>query len=372
MRSSLTAGAYEAIARLVGTVVPMNGDPIVERAPSAPRGRVVLAAAVVAVVAAVVAATLVVVNRRPDAPGTAVGAVPHRLVLADPAPRDRTVYQGLGTWVDVYDYNPAHQSAGAAPAVGPTTVDAMAAAGVRTLFLQGARSSDDRAPGDLVRPDLLAEFLIRAHRAGVRVVGWYLPTFEDPAADSRRLAAIANFEVIGHRFDGVAVDIEANQTVPDLAERNRRLIDISTVTRAALGTDALGAIVPPPVQTEVINPSFWPAFPWRELAPLYDVWLPMAYWTFRKADSAYHDGYTYAEESTRRLRADLGDPAAAVHAIGGISDAATPDEIQRFVQSLVDTGAVGGSMYDWQTLDDSKRVLLRDAFASVTLPAPAG
>lgn len=145
---------------------------------------------------------------------------------------------------------------------------------------------------------------------------------------------------------------------------------------AAVGDDPVGAIVPPPVQTEVINTSFWPGFPWTEIAEVYDVWLPMSYWSFRSDSSGYGEGYTYHEESTRRLRANVGDPDAPVHGIGGIGGLdgiddppdppeplATLEEIERFVVALADTGSIGGSIYDWDTLEPAVRVRLAELFA---------
>ena len=87
---------------------------------------------------------------------------------------------------------------------------------------------------------------------------------------------------------------------------------------AADGVDGpMGAIVLPPVQIEVVNTNYWPDFPWAELGSLYDVWLPMSYWSFRSGQ--YGDGYTYHEESVRRLRSNLGRPRSpSVHGIGGI------------------------------------------------------
>jgi len=192
------------------------------------------------------------------------------------------------------------------------------------------------------------------------VVAWYLPTFDDVERDVRRVEQLLALEVLGHRFDGVALDIELTEAVPDHAERNRRLVELSTRVRAAAGDATLGAIVLPPVQLEVVNPALWPEFPWGELAPLYDVWLPMSYWTFRSDDSGYGDGYAYNEESTRRLRERVDDPAAPVHGIGGIGDEAPPAELDAFVRSLVDTDSVGGSIYDWNTLDVTARALLAD------------
>jgi hypothetical protein len=243
---------------------------------------------------------------------------------------------------------------------------------VRTVFLQVARD-DPRSPGGVVDRALAAELLLRAHRRGLRVVGWYLPTFVDASVDRARLAQIADFTVLGHRFDGVAVDIEDTNDLPDVDERNQRLVDLSTSLRASSGTDTLGAIVLPPVLTEVVNEQFWPDFPWAQVRPLYDVWLPMSYWTFRKASSGYKDGYTYNDESIRRMRNDLGDPAALVHAIGGIGDLVTDDDLDRFAQSLADDQAIGGSIYDWNSMTAATRAALQARFATgpaAHLPKP--
>ena len=216
----------------------------------------------------------------------------------------------------------------------------------------------------MIDPDVLAQFLLRAHRNDMRVVGWYLPKFADVDLDLRRLEAISDFRVLGHRFDGVAVDIEFTGAVPDHAARNQSLIQLSQRLRDSVGDDALGAIVLPPVQLEVVNQRLWPGFPYSELSGVYDVWLPMSYWTFRRQDSGYHDGYHYNYESIVRLRTNLGDDDALVHGVGGIGDEASAAELDGFVRSLVDTGAVGGSIYDWRTLGTDARELLADDFAT--------
>ena len=108
----------------------------------------------------------------------------------------------------------------------------------------------------------------------------------------------------------------------------------------------------PPVLIEVVNEDFWPGFPWAAIAPFYDVWQPMSYWSFRSDASGYGDSYTYNEESIRRLRANLGEPDAIVHAIRGIGGidgiddgdqrSRAIEELERFVDSLADTGSIGG------------------------------
>jgi hypothetical protein len=282
-----------------------------------------------------------------DDPPLGLPGVP--AVVADDAPdvhRDVDVHAGYGTWVDVYDYLPGGS---APPPVTADTVADMADQGVRTLYLQAARF--DEARSDLLTdPGLLAELLVRAHEEGMRVVGWYLPRFVDLDRDLAYLQAISDFEVLGHRFDGVAVDIEWTEGVPDHAERSERLVELSERLRDEVGDDALGAIVLPPVQIEVVNRRKWPDFPWREIADLYDVWLPMGYWTERAPESGYDDGGRYTDENIRRLRANLDDPDAPVHAIGGIGDRVTAEQAQRFADAIVDNDAIGGSIYDWSTL----------------------
>ena len=320
-------------------------------------------------IAIVVVGWLVVrfAGAEPDV-GDRTGSATGDLLAHTPFDRDLVPYEGQGAWVDVFDFAPAYQDPGQAPEITPAVVDEMADLGVRTLYIQAARN-DPRSPEMIVDERLLAEFLLRAHERDMRVVGWYLPKFADVDADLAHLVAMSDFEVAGHAFDGVAVDIEFTEDVPDHVERGARLTELSQRQREATGDEALGAIVLPPVLTEVVNPMFWPSFPWAELAPLYDVWLPMSYWTFRSADSGYTDGYAYNTESTQRLRANLDQPDAVVHGIGGIGDEVTPETLLEFGRSLVDTGSIGGSIYDWRTMSPENRAVMAELFA-VDLAGP--
>ena len=81
-------------------------------------------------------------------------------------------------------------------------------------------------------------------------------------------------------FEGISVDVESRK-VADVAERNRRLVALSSALRQSLPGRTIGGIVLPPVVMEVINPNYWPDFPWSGIAPYFDVWLPMSYWTNR-------------------------------------------------------------------------------------------
>lgn len=276
---------------------------------------------------------------------------------------DLSPYEGLGMWVDVFDFEPAYQGPGQQVPVTVSALDDMAARGVTAVYLQAAR--DDDTTRGLVDEVLLSAWLERAHDLGIGVVAWFLPKFRSVDADLAKLVEVHEFRSPrGDRFDGLAVDIEETQVVTDVAERNRRLVELSTRLREAVGDDvALGANVLPTVQIEVVNPSFWPDFPWEELAPLYDVWVPMTYWTLRKEE--WRDAERYVTETVERMRDRLGDPDAPVHPIGGIADEVTAADVEGYARALAATSALGGSWYDYRTMTP----VVWDALANVTAPA---
>ncbi len=276
-----------------------------------------------------------------------------------PLPRSLEAYRGQGAWVDVYDFVPAYAQGD--PPLAPSAVDAMAERGVHTLFLQAARW-DDTTPEGLIDRRLLWSFLRRAHEHGMFVVGWYLPKFDDVARDLDRLRQIRDFTFLGEQFDGIGVDIEYTEGVPDVGARNAALVALSHRFRAETRQMPISAIVIPAVQLEVVNEKYWPGFPYAEIAGDYDVWQPMAYWSFRS--KPYDDGYRYVKESVDRLRNNLGNPFAVVNPIGGIADEVKDEHMVQFAQALRDVNAVGGGMYDWNTLPPGRQWLLRNAFVS--------
>lgn len=304
-------------------------------------------------------APLTTTTTAPPAARAPVPPAPVVLPPFTPPPRrDLSAYRGLGTWVDAFDFSPQFQPNGAPPAVTTDTIDQMAAEGVRSLYLQAAKD-DTRSPGPLVSPELLGPMLARAHARGIKVVAWYLPKFYDLDSDMRRLLAMRDFRFEGQGFDGIGLDIEWRRDVPDHAERSLRLIELSRRLREAMGDAAISAIPLPPVVMEVVNPNYWPGFPWREIAPFYDVWLPMGYWTFRTQSSGYRDGYRYTEENIRRMRANLGLADAPVHALGGTDNRSTDDDYRGFVRAAVEQRAIGASIYDWRTTPPQAWEILR-------------
>ena len=283
---------------------------------------------------------------RQGLPAARTTAEPSDPAIGEPADAG-SPYAGVGTWLSRYRIT--REFGGAAPPVTPADVDAMADAGVHTLYLQPA-ADDPRYPG-LLSTDLLGEFLVRAHARDMQVVAWYLPRFGNIAGDLRRLQEIADFRVDGRGFDSIAVDIEFTDAV-ELVPRNAALLDLSRQLRAALPDVELGAIVLPPVVTDVLNTAYWPEFPWRELREFYDVWLPMAYWSNR-SEEGFTDPHWYVTENIARVRRHLDDPCAVVSVIGGYDLQETADDYAAMVRAATEQQAVGVSIWDWPTTPPS-------------------
>ena len=228
------------------------------------------------------------------------------------------------------------------PVVTAADVDRMADEGVQTLYVQTAKHD---TPDDILDRDLLEPILEQARARGLAIVAWYLPTFEDVENDLRRLRASAALGV-----HALGVDIES-RAVADVPERNRRLIELSGRLRQTFPDTSIAAIVLPPVVLEVINQAFWPSFPYREIAPFYDAWMPMSYWTNRTQESGYRDAHRYTDENIRRLRNNVGQEGLAVHPIGGIGDETTAADLDGFHAASLAHGSIGGSIYDYRTTD---------------------
>lgn len=245
------------------------------------------------------------------------------------------VYRGVGAWVDMYD--PAELDN-----PWPALVE-MRSRGVRTLYLETASW---RVPSDLdFRDEQAVElFLDEAHALGLRVVAWYLPGLDDLRVDLRRSRAVLSYATPrgGQRFDGFAVDIES-QRVRAVPARNAALMRYSRALRRLAGAGyALGAIVPD-LRSTTVSPGLWPGFPFRAAARYYDVFMPMAYSSYRGHGSAFV--YRYARANALGVRALTG--GRPVHMIGGLSDALSAGEAAGFVRGARSAGAIGASFYDF-------------------------
>ena len=258
-------------------------------------------------------------------------------------------YRGLGSWVDMYDARAWDDPAAA--------LKDMQARGVRTLFLETANYHLPADASTMFRRDDAGKLIQEAHARGIRVVAWYLPGFKDPAKDYRRsMAAIRYRTPDGQAFDSFTLDIEAS-IVKDVDVRNSRLRTLSNRIRAAVGSAyPLGACIPSPAGMAV-NASYWPGFPYRTLAGVYDVFVPMGYYTY------HGDGYTNAYRDTREniriIREETGRASIPIHVIAGDGAKSSGGETTAYVRALRENGALGGSMYDWATTSDASWRALR-------------
>jgi hypothetical protein len=251
------------------------------------------------------------------------------------APAAADVFQGLGTWIDVYD---------TAVYATPNALAArLATRGVRTAWIETA---NDRSKTDVVDPIGLGRTVDALHARGIRVVGWYLPGHDNHARDVRRTRALLSFRTPqGGAFDGVALDVESLRN-KNVKQRTARVIDLLTRLRSEGGSTPVAAITYPPRAFER-HLSWWPAFPWASIASQVDAFVPMLY--TGGGFKGYDATYGYVARSLRLLRAAVG-PDVAVHAAGGVANRMTADELRAFDDAVLDDGtATGWSLYDLQT-----------------------
>lgn len=271
-------------------------------------------------------------TRKPAPPVSQVSRVPVERALQSLD----GVFSGLGAWVDLYDY--------ATLPVGPT-IARMRTAGVRTLYMETGTSGTR----DAVVPASVP-WLIAAHRAGLKVVAWYLPYYVNVAADVTRTVWIAHFHPQGIHFDGIGVDIEYKGAQPNNNRWNANVVaHMRGVRRFLKASYPLAAIVPPPLQMR-LAPLTWRGFPWGALGAASSEVMLMNYWSYRtgcphdKLQCPY-DFTKYNVLITRRLiGADV-----PIHVIGGVADQISHAQLMQFIQAAFDANADGGSIYDSAT-----------------------
>ncbi len=199
------------------------------------------------------------------------------------------------------------------------------------------------------RAALLKRIVARAHVRGMRVVGWYLPQFLDVGVDIRRMSAIA-----GLGMDGIGIDIESTDN-PNVADRTDKLLAEVRFLRLLHPDVPMAAIPVTPVIWEQLNRSWWPNFPYRELSNYVDAWMPMAYWSYRRAGSfpEWGDPAHYVVESVTRLRVLTGRPNLPVHPIGGEGTDMSVDDARAMAWAVAHSRSIGGSIYDDRTTPPS-------------------
>ncbi len=246
------------------------------------------------------------------------------------------VFQGLGTWIDVYDTTLYASPTGLA--------SRLAARGVRTAWIETA---NDRSTVDVVQAAGLGRVVDALHARGITVVAWYLPGHDNHVRDLRRTRAMLSFRTPqGGSFDGVALDIESLRN-KNVKQRTTRVLDLLARLRAEAGGVPVAAITYPPRAFER-HLSWWPAFPWSEIARRVDAFVPMLY--TGGGFKGYDATYGYVARSLRLLRNAVGT-TVPVHAAGGVANRMTAEELKAFNDAVLDDGRVAGwSLYDLQTM----------------------
>lgn len=243
---------------------------------------------------------------------------------ADPA--RGAVFSGTGVWIDIWD---AYEKT-------PDKVVALSQQqGVSVIYVE---TSNAKSKLDVVNPAPLKQLVVLAHAAGIRVVPWYLPGFQKPKVDQRRLAAalaIGGSEAV----DGIAVDIEATY-VKNGKLRAQRAAALVAWLRASYPTAAIGAITPSPVN------MYWPVFPYDELHANADAFLPMCYPPRRLSAQQMYD---MTVGCVTKLRELTGDQALPVHVVSGLAGGLSTAGLDGAARGARDAGANGFGLYDLAT-----------------------
>jgi hypothetical protein len=255
---------------------------------------------------------------------------------------DLRIFRGLGTWVDLFDYG---TSSGLHPS---TAVPAMHARGVRTIYIETARWNSSSA---FDFQTAIGQWVEAAHAAGMKIVGWYLPTYGTYLdADISRTVAIAKYRSpAGQGFDGLGIDIESKTASQ---ARSAWFSDIAThLARVRYGATAafpIGAITPAPLAMD-IYPSSWTGFPWSSIGFYSNVVMPMGYWSYRTdcSTNPSHCAYGYSVGNINEARTKTA--GLPVHLIGGIGDSVTSQGVSDFIRASHDAKAYGASLYDYRT-----------------------
>ena len=247
-------------------------------------------------------------------------------------PRPLSAYSGLGSWIDIYNHWVwAHPW---------RTVARMHKRKVKTIYLQTATHGSSNP---IVHPRATKDFLAAAHKRGMQVVGWYVPSFSRAGRDLRMAKTGLSFGRRAGGFDSFALDIETTN-VANIRKRNHRLLWLSKKLRRAVGPDyPLGAVIPDS------HSLYWPRFPYKRLTHFYDVMVPMGYFTFRA--EGFNHVKRYTENNVRTIRKEAG-PKTPIHVIGGIADEVGVPAARGFARAVKKTKVLGGSLYDYPITTD--------------------
>lgn len=359
----LAAGALAAVA--LGTTEPtsaLRAQAPTTVAPPPPVAPVTAAPAPTTAPPATIAATQPVSLPLPGCPppprppGTGTPPPPYRpprlvpeaeLPAAPPAPavaNDLGAFTGKGMWI----WKTLQTEAGDVDAV----VARATATGLRQVWVRVGDSRDG-----FYAADYLSRLVPKAHKAGLAVIGWGFPYLHDPEFDAAWTTKAVTWKAPdGTTLDGFSPDIELASEGVVLTER--RITLYLGLVRPAAGAMPLIATV-----YRATDARWNGTYPYRAIAPYVDAFAPMVYWGCVEPGGA-------TAESVERLAS-----LKPVHVIGQGYDAGpeggrtgppSAAETVRFLDVARRAGAVGASLWVWQSMPDHQW----DALSGYVWPVP--
>jgi len=187
----------------------------------------------------------------------------------------------------------------------------------------------------------LAALVPPAHAAGLSVIAWGFPYLYDPVGDARWTAQILAWRSpSGEAIDGYSADIERPTEGVDLTAQ-RVAVYLGLVRRAA-GNRLVVATVYPPID------AYWfgGEYPFAAIAPYVDAFAPMIYWEC--TDPGSDAAVDIARLSALRPVHIIGQ-AYNMASVGGRAVSPSGAEITEFLSAGRRAGAVGASLWAWQT-----------------------
>jgi hypothetical protein len=179
-----------------------------------------------------------------------------------------------------------------------------------------------------------------AHAAGIRVIGWDFPYFDDATADvDRALQAIRYTTPTGDHIDGFSADIET--PAEGVALSGDIVAAYSDVIRINVGPSyLLIATVPRPSSYRIAD------YPYAQVVQHFDAIAPMVYWIDQPPDEEATSAVDYLSQ--------FGKPVLPIGQAydgsleGGPPGTPTGDEIDAFVNAADAAGAKSVSFWSWQ------------------------
>ncbi|HAM01835.1 MAG TPA: hypothetical protein DCQ30_06355, partial [Acidimicrobiaceae bacterium] len=208
-------------------------------------------------------------------------------------------------------------------------------AGLHQLWVRVADSKDG-----FYGADALSRLVPLAHQQGIAVMGWGFPYLYDPVRDANWTVEAIDWSSAGAHLDGFSADIETASEGVDLTAQ--RIAVYLSVIRHERPGELLVATVFPPTDHQ------WATYPYQTIAPYVDAFAPMVYWGCEQPVLA-------AGQALSRL-----GPLAPVHLIGqaynmadegGRTAPPSPAEINAFLVTAHQGGALGASFWSWQAID---------------------